>query len=148
MNTKKVSDAELFQQVLQRRDAVERLAKQAAVQPFSVATAEVRSIVAYANTDNNTDTNGQWIDEKVIQIPQGWAYFNHGWHETTALGEKKVYDPWVVRDAANASRIIEVHIKVQAFSRWFGRSWVGAQLDVTIVPLAALQNLKTFALSE
>ncbi len=88
---------------------------------------EVRSVGVYTSTDNPS-----WVDEKAIYIPEGWTYVNHTWHETTGLGNKIVYPPWVVRDPTNPSRIIEVHIKVEAFARLFARSWVGAQLDVTI----------------
>jgi hypothetical protein len=99
--------------------------------PQVVTGAQVLSVIAYTSTDNATP----WVSEKTINIPEGWAYFTHSYYETTGLGEKKVSEPWTTRDPANQSRIISVHIKVEAFARFFGRSWVGAQLNVTIVPI-------------
>lgn len=119
----------VFHQEFLFAEQVESLSK-SDKQPFVTTDAQVLSVIAYTNTDFSQP----WTSEKVIHIPEGWDYFNHSVQETTSLGSKKVYEPWVVRDPKNPSRIIEVHLKVEAFSRLFGRSWVGAQLDVTIVP--------------
>jgi len=127
MSAERATDAELLQAMLPHRDAVEKL-----------AGTEVRSIIAYTNTDFPMIPGVGWVDEKVIFIPEGWAYVNRTWRETIGHGNRIIYDPWVKRDPANASRIIEVGIKVQAYRRLFARSWVGAELNVTIVPLGSI----------
>jgi hypothetical protein len=127
MRAERATDAELLQAALRHRDAVEKL-----------AGTEVRSVIAYTNTDLPMIPGVGWVDEQVILIPEGWAYVNRSWRETSGHGDRIIYDPWDKRDPADASRIIEVGIKVQAYRRLFGRSWVGAELNVTIVPLDSI----------
>lgn len=121
-----------FQQELDAKREAEELSERADADPFIRTGAETRSVVAYTSTDRPMP----WVSEKVIYIPESWEYFSHSWHKTTGLGDNKVYEPWVVRDPHEPSRIIEVRIRVEAYARLFGRSWVGARLKVTIVPSA------------
>lgn len=129
------TDQEDIDDLLKGRDEAARKAKNSA----SVETkgAQVLSVTAYANTDNgdqDSRPDGACVDEKTINIPQDWTYFTHSITETTALnGHRSI--SWVVRDPRNVSRIIEVHVKVYAFHELFHRCWVGAELDVTIIPL-------------
>jgi len=120
-------DMEAFGELIARREEAARKSAQSAAAPIRTEAAQVLSVISYATSD------GPDTDQKQVNIPEGYAYFTHSVRETTGLNGRKITD-WIVRDPGDASRIIEVHVKTEASHEWFHRCWVGAQLDVTIVP--------------
>lgn len=109
---------------------VEHLAKQTCESPIVIRDGQMQSVYVFTTTDYHQP----WTDERVVYIPEGWEYFNHTFTEVTGAGDRKVYEPWLIRDPKHPTRVVEVHIKVEAFSKWYERSWVGAQLNVYMVP--------------
>jgi hypothetical protein len=80
-------DTSLLQHEIEHSRKIEGLANESAKQPFVTSNAKVLTVIAYANTD----LRQPWTNEKVIYIPEGWSYSTHGVHETTGLGERKIY---------------------------------------------------------
>lgn len=85
----------------------------------------------YSTTDFDDNCRKSWVS---IPIPEGFRYVDSSITKTTELGNFYISPITFLRHSTFTDRIVEVRAFVEAKNRFLARSWIGADLIVTVEP--------------